>query len=193
MDLKLDILRTTGRATKPLTAELGRSLRESDLVLLEVEKGSKPEPLQKLRSRHHALAKAIAMGKSPGDAAILTGYSASRVSILLDDPTFQELLGFYRRIQDEAFKDMHEQLAALGTDAVEELHERLEANPEDFSNTMLLEIVTKTADRTGYGPQTKTTNVNLHVGVAARMEAARKRVGAVLRGNIEDAEIVPGE
>jgi len=194
MDLKLDIVRTTGRAKAPLSAELGRELGESDLALAELEFGSAPEPISKLRAKHHALARALASGMSQNDAAIVSGYSVSRVSILRSDPAFQELEAFYRRDTVEAYRDMHGMLAALGEDAVAELHERLEAEPDKFSNSMLLEITTKMADRTGYGPaSSSTTNVNLNVGVADRMEAARqrrKKIMAQVNGQAVDAEII---
>lgn len=190
MELKLDTVRLRGRAAVPLEATLGRALTEADLVLTQLDYSDGPRRIEKLRSKHHALARAIASGMTQGDAAIVAGYSQCRVSILMGDPTFQELVAFYRRDIDGAYRDMHHMLSALGQDAVEELHERLEEAPDDFSNSMLLEIATKMADRTGYGPSSQTTNVNLNVGVADRMEAARLRRKRVL-AQIEDAEEVP--
>lgn len=189
MELKLDVVRTRGRAAVPLTAEVGRPLAESDLLLLETERGVQAKPLTQLRAKHHALARALASGMSEGQAALTAGYSLSRVSVLKDDPAFQQLMAFYRRDQQEAYRDFHERLADIGTDAVDILHERLEEDPGEFSNTFLLELVTKTADRTGYGPSSKTTNVNVNIGVAQRLEAARKRRLSVMR-DTEDAEIL---
>jgi hypothetical protein len=50
---------------------------------------------------------------------------------------------------------------------------------------MLLEIVKTLADRTGYGPATKNTQVNLNVGIATTLERARQRV-------IEHLDAAPG-
>jgi hypothetical protein len=40
----------------------------------------------------------------------------------------------------------------------------------------LTELVKMGADRTGFGPQSKSTNVNVTVDFGARLEAARRRV-----------------
>ena len=67
---------------------------------------------------------------------------------------------------------MHNRLATLGATAVEELQERLEDKPEDFSNKELRELVESTMDRSvapakggpkgpsGSGGQPLSINVN---------------------------------
>ena len=113
------------------------------------------------------------------DAALACGYVISRVSILKSDPAFQELLVFYREDTDRAYRDMHERMAGLSRDAVDELHARLESDIEaeekKISVGQLLEIAKMGADRTGHGPQSSQT-VNVNVGIANRLEAARRRV-----------------
>lgn len=178
MDVGLDIFRTTGRAAKPCTATRVRELDESDLVLLGEEKGSKAPALKRLGERHHALARALASGMAPGEAAIVCRYDSSRVSILLDDPAFRELLVFYRESVNEKYLGLHEQLGGLAGDAAEELADRLEQEPEKFSVGQLMEVVKMGADRTGHGPQSSTTNVNVNVDLASRLQEARKRVAA---------------
>src|SRR5690348_6944168 len=96
-------LRTAGRAAKAVSASVIRELDETDLALLADEKGSKAAPLKRISERHHALARCLASGMAPGNAAITCGYAPSRVSILLDDPAFQELLAFYRADVNEKY------------------------------------------------------------------------------------------
>lgn len=179
MDLSLELAppRTRGRAPAHIEIEGTRPLRPDDLVLLGEEKGSTLNPIKRLSERHHALAKAIASGVKPGEAGIICGYSNSRVSILQADPSFKELVKFYTEQKDAQYLEMHERIAGLSVDALEELRERLEEDPDSFSNGLLLDLVTKMADRSGNGPSTTSTqNVNVNVNLADRLQAARERV-----------------
>lgn len=171
-------LRIMGRATRPLTAVQVRPLDECDLALLGEEKGTKPTPLKRLSERHHALARCLASGMSEGEAAITCGYVGSRVSVLKADPAFQELLAFYRQGVEGKYLDMHGVLAGLSLDAAVELRERLEADMQADEKTLstgqLIELTKLGADRTGFGPQSSQVNVN--VDLAGRLQAARERV-----------------
>lgn len=179
MELDLDLpFRTRGRAARPIIASVVRPLDRADLVLLQEEKGSQASALKRLSERHHALARNLASGMAPGEAGILCGYSNSRVSILQDDPAFKELVEFYRRDVEHQYRDLHTRLSGLALDAAEELAERLEEDASSFSIGQLMETVKMGADRTGFGPQSSSTNVNVNVDLAGRLEAARKRVAA---------------
>lgn len=176
MNLPLDIIRTTGRAqAAPPTMEPLGEIAVSDLALLSEEKGSRPPPLKRLRDRHHALARVLASGKSEAEAAAIVGYDISRVSILKNDPAFNELLEFYRADVNRAYASMHEQLAGLSLDAVTELRERLEEAPEKLSVAQLVELTKMGADRTGFGPSQKVEQ-NVNINLASRLEEARRRV-----------------
>lgn len=174
MDLNLETLRTRGRARK-LTAAVERPLREADLRMLEVEKGVAPAPIAKIRERHHALARCLADGLSEAEAAIACGYSASRISILKADPTFQELVKFYTSEVNERYFGLHDAMAELGVDSVRELQDRLEESPDEFTVKELREIAAFAADRTGHGPSSK-QEVSHTVNFGERLEAARQRI-----------------
>jgi hypothetical protein len=178
MELDLDVFRTRGRAPRPVAATVVRELEGGDLALLAEEKGSQPTALKRLSDRHHALARNIAGGMEHGEAGLMSGYVASRVSILLSDPAFKELVEFYRRDVNAQYRDLHQRLSGLALDAAEELAERLEVEPEKVSIGQLLEITKMGADRTGFGPQSSTTNLNVNVDLASRLQAARERVKA---------------
>lgn len=191
LDLDIQGLTAPGRRSTPLRAEVQRPLRDSDLALLAADRGTTAPALKRISERHHALARNLAAGLSPGEAAVVIGMCASRVSVLQGDPAFQELLQFYRSEKDASFADMYEQLAGLSKDALLLMRERLEDSPEDFSNPQLLEIVTKLADRSGYGPTSTQQNLNVNVDIASRLEVARKRARAAARGEI--IEVQDGE
>jgi hypothetical protein len=176
MDLDFDSPRILGRAAAPPLAELVRELTPADLALLETERSTKAPALKQLRDSHHSLARCLASGMKPAEASLVTGYSLSRISILQADDSFQELLTFYRSTKDEIFADLHARMATLSLEAEAELRERLHESPESFSPGMLLEIVKTLADRTGHGPSSKSTVLNLNVDLAGRLERARARV-----------------
>lgn len=176
MDLDLDTIRTRGRALRPLTATYVRDLDEADVAALGTEVGTKAPALKRLSDRHHALARAISSGLPAGEAALITGYDISRVSILQGDPAFQELLAFYRDEKDKAFRNVQDKLAGLASDVIDEIQTRVEDEPEKIPMGQLIQLAQFAADRSGNGPQSSTTNLNVNVGLAERLEAARKRV-----------------
>lgn len=177
MDLELDIFRTTGRAPVPIVFERAGALTAADMAALSADRGTKPAPLVRLSQRHHSLARNLAAGMGVGEAAIICGYDISRVSILQSDPTFQELLKFYSHQVDAQYANLHESLSALSVDAAEELRQRLESDPTALSTGALIDIVKMSADRTGFGPQTK-SEVSVTVGMADRLRLARERVAS---------------
>ena len=190
MDIDFDSLRTRGRAPKAVNGAVVRALDATDLACLGAEKGSTASPLKRISERHHALARNLAGGMPEGEAAIVCGYDLSRVSILKADPTFQELLAFYRKDVQNAYRGLHDRLFGLAMDAVEELSDRLEQTPETLSVGQLIEVAKMGSDRTGFGPQSQQTNVNVNVDLASRLEAARKRVAerraTTIEGTIND-------
>ena len=191
LDLDLGLTpRTRGRAAKPLTVTVERELGDADIEHLNtVERGSTAPPIAKLRDRHHALAKCIAQGMKDGEAAIMCDYDQSRVSILKSDPAFQELVAFYRKNVEEQYYGMHERLAGVAKDALIEISDRMEANPDDFSVGQLMELTKLGADRTGYGPSS-TTKVDVRHGIADKMDAARKRALELRRSDTIDGSAV---
>ena len=167
-DLGLDLdlgMRTAGRKHVEVGVEVLRELVPGDAEMANAERGSKAPEIKKLRDRHHALAKALATGTEEGEAAIMCGYSLSRVSILKDDPAFKELVAFYRKGQEEQYYGIHEKLAGVAGDALDEIQERLEAKPDEFSIGQLMDLTKLGADRTGHGPSSSTT-VDVRHGLA---------------------------
>jgi len=176
MTLDLEIARTTGRARREIPASVVRELTVEDLAALGTEKGAKPTALKRLSERHHALARLLASGKPPGEAAAILNYDQSRVSILQADPTFSELVLFYKQeVIEPAYRDFHSKLSSLAEDAVDLLADRIAEDPDSVSSSLALEITKAAADRTGFGPSSQTTQVNVNVNLADRLKIARDR------------------
>lgn len=155
-----------------------RELRESDLALLATERHVAPSHVQRISSRHHALARSLASGMPAIEAALCTGYTTSRISVLKADPAFQELIAHYTKVEGDVAADLGQRMATLGVEAAEVLAERLETTPESFANDELSDLMKVAADRTGHGPASRTTNVNVNVNLGDRLRAARERAAS---------------
>lgn len=182
-DLNLDLAMPRvgpGRQAKEVSVEFVRELTAEDLRTPPTQVQT-AAPIKALRDTHHALARLLATGMSEHEASLQTGYSPSRISILKADPTFMELLEFYRERGEGAVSDFRERMAVVGLTALAELGERLEEKPEDFSPALLKDIVKDMADRTGHAPQKGPSQVtNINIGLSERMAAARERTAQAL-------------
>lgn len=159
--------RLKGRVRRPTPDAVKlRELTSADLALLEGEGNrttSSSKPIARLNQRHHGLARALAGGMKDTEAAIVTGYDPSRISILKGDPTFRALVDFYRENLDKVFTDLHEKMAGLSAEAADRLRDLLENDENVLSATVLLDILKATADRTGYAPKTQVEVKTLHL------------------------------
>lgn len=162
--------------TEPLVFSVARELTADDLALAErTDKQATTPPLKQLRARHHAIAKALADGMRPGVVAATYGYSNSRISILMNDPSFKELVAHYRAEAHYDSAVIRQRLTALGVDALDALQERLDDEDVQVPTGQLLKIAELALDRTGHGKKAE-TEVNVFVGLADRLRAARERV-----------------
>jgi len=118
------------------------------------------------------------------EVSYYTGYTPERVYQLCQDPAFQNLVEVHRKELRDANLEVTQRLGNLAVDVIQTLHERVLENPEEVTTSQLTEIAKTTLDRIGYGPQTKSTNVNVNVDMAGRLEAARRR--AQLLGPLAD-------
>jgi hypothetical protein len=172
--------RTRGRAVVIPTVLSMRELEPTEVEeFLARERGTKANPLQRLSSRHRKLAHYIASGATVTEAAMAFGMTVSRVSLLKQDQTFQELITFYQNTTDEARQDLQEVLEGLSLDALTALIDRLEETPDEFSTGELMSLAKMTADRSGHAP-TKKVEQNININVGARLDQARERARAKL-------------
>lgn len=170
-------------------------LTHADIAVLSQEPkgwqgfGGPQTPLQRLTERHHALARLIAAGTPPGQAAVIVGRTANNVAILQNDPSFCELVDFYAQEVNAEYRTMQAQMAGLGEDAVAELRRRLEDDDavKEMGAAFLLDVVTKIADRTGNGPTSTTKQeVNVTLDLSARMKAARQAAQTAIEAQAID-------
>jgi hypothetical protein len=176
--------RTRGRAATPITVELVGELTPSDLALLATERQIKAPALVRLRDRHHALARALASGMKPAEAAMMTGYDISRISILQSDPTFAQLVSDYKTISDGVYADFVERTNLLSLTAVENLQTMLENDESPLPASMQLEIAKFAADRTGHAPVQKNVQVNVNANLGDRLTAARRRLAQTVEATV---------
>ncbi len=145
------------------------------------------QDLKHIRESHHRVARLLAMGTPDVEAAYLTNYDISRVRYLRTNPAFQELLAYYGGEVKETWSDFVENAAELSKDLMAEVKRRLDEKPEEFTLTMINELLKTTADRSGNAPTTKNINLNVNTGAADRLARARNRLN---QATTLDGEVV---
>lgn len=124
------------------------------------------------------------MGQSPGDCARILRYDPSRVSILQGDPSFQAMVEYYSTVKDEEFRQHAAKLSDLNETVIDELQERIEVEPENFTPSQLTELLKVTADRTGLGPTSTVRHTHLAV-TASDLDAIKSRLAGDSTGRVE--------
>lgn len=125
-----DLIPSRGAIAESLLLEVRRPLEPEDFTRLgEAPKVNVPV-LQKLRAVHHRQAQLLAQGKTLREVAVIVGCTPQRLTQLLRDPTFTELVSFYSdSVMVAAIEDgarMRDKLVDVGEMAVDELRQRLE-------------------------------------------------------------------
>jgi hypothetical protein len=138
---------------------------------------SRKTSLRRITDRHHAMARAIALGATTAEIAVIYNMSTVWVNGLKADPAFRELVAFYARADDLTMRTTVQRMASVANDAIDLIEERLENEEtrDKVSIGQALEIAKTFADRTGNGPQSTSVQINVHAGLADRMAAARRR------------------
>jgi hypothetical protein len=152
-----------GRRGKPSTPPmLVREITEDDLPGIISSPAPPPgdQPMKRLRHTHHLAARCLAEGRSLVETSAITGYTPARLGQLKNDPTFTELMNYYQAQVETKWLNVHERLATLGIALTEELQQRLEEEPEKFTNEELRKWAETALDRSGFGPS-RTQNVNV--------------------------------
>lgn len=137
-----------------------------------------------LRESHYRIIRLHAMGLRNFEICDITGYSESRVSLILSSPAAKEQTALLRREMDA------EAVTATAEEARVDLQTRrlaktqrldallaAEATGEFLPMTAYNAIISDLEDR--YGTPRKSTNVNLHADFASDLEAAIARSEAV--------------
>lgn len=159
LDIRNQAIARRSSRQEPWQVEYARDLGPEDLALLHsgiVQAPQDPKaPLASLREPHHMLARLLAEGKSVVEVSAITGYSTSRIRTLQMDPAFKELMAHYEETIVFAEADVQAQIKHVALTAGSILQERLETDPDSFSNKDLKDLFQTGLDRIGHGPTTK--------------------------------------
>lgn len=137
----------------PINLEVLRELTPEDLTAKKVPATVVRRDLDQVRAIHHAQARMLAQGLKVGMVAASLGTSRATLESLLQDPTFQDLVSYYRDQLDVVYISMHDKAALVARMALGELQERLEVTPSKFSDNQLRELAIAMMDRTELPPK----------------------------------------
>lgn len=176
---------TRPRAVTVIGAEL---LSYSDLDRLTERRGVGGARLKNVRQVHHKIARMMAAGMSNVEISAVVGFHHSRLSILRNDPAFQELLVHYENEEEEIWHDVREQAAELGTTAVQEIHQRILEHPEKVATRDLIAVMEKGLDYGGKKPPARTENLHAHTTLEQlqKIKEGRKENVSVRGGHAGD-------
>src|SRR5215471_4682827 len=146
-----------------LVMEVERPLEPEDIAMLALEPAPTKAPaLKRIRDSHHALARIVASGVSNVEASNITGFDSTYISILKGDPTFNELLAFYKENEATIQAELRDRMVTMALDVGQELRDRVLHTPESIEFNDLRNLFKDLADRTGHG-SSQTINQNLNV------------------------------
>lgn len=114
----------------------------------------------KMRVRHHAIARLMAVGRKPAEIARIMDVSPASIAMLERSPAFQALLLEYMNMADKEAIDSYVRLKVLGNLGIDALTQKVVESPGDFKPGELVKLVEMAADRTGLGPTSKQVTLN---------------------------------
>lgn len=169
-----------------------RELTREDLARLQQPRHKAPT-IARIMDSHHRVARLFASGLRPHQVADKSGYSTARITVLLSDPGFRNLIQEYRNSVDESWRQELDEFYELAVKnkmtaermIADHLENAQQPDAEPVALKTLIAIVADRADRTGHGKKTTVTQV--HVDLGARLERARARAQA-----LPDPKIIEG-
>lgn len=170
-----------GRLTPPPVEFTVRAITRDDLPRLAQPRDKTATYPQRLRESHHRIAEYVAAGFDLTAVAMLTGYSFNRVSQLCQSPAMVELIAILRESMTgrrlevvDAFRDLEANNLLVAERQIADHLAEADERGELLSIGELEKLAKSRADRI-YGK--KSTNLNINVDFAARLEAAIQRSG----------------
>ena len=138
--------------------------------------------IARFKDSHHQIARMFAAGMTPTMISRHTGYSSRRLSLYWRDPTFQELIAEYAKLEIEELQVSGDTYAALAMNnmiaAERQLADKIE-EADELGETLptreLLAISADRADRFGYSK--RNTQVNINLDLASQIDRAIDRSG----------------
>lgn len=190
------IANSRGRKAKPLSMAYLRDLSASDLAILAdtPNKGVTTPPVQRLRHSHHLIARLKAEGRRDVEIAAWTGYSQSRLSILNNDPAFQELIAYYKLNAEACYVGVHEKLAEVGQLALEEVRDRLldEDRVDKMPTELLMKIMGDAFERSVAPAKGPARGSNGPTAIAVNVQFVEPQASSrVIEGTTDDVSALP--
>ena len=171
-----------GKLASPPRILAVRVLTRDDLARLKSTEQRVTPRVKGFRDTHHRLARLVAAGLRNEEILRITGYSTARLASLKQDPAFLELVAQYRERVDAAFVEAQDEFYETSVSnmlraerQIEEHLDRADDEGELIPLKTLMGLTSDRADRFGYGKRTTQTNVN--IDFAAKLEAINKRRG----------------
>jgi hypothetical protein len=188
---------TKGKLAKPVLIGLARELSPEDTPQLRAPRAV--PKVRKFREAHHRLAMLMAQGHDGASIMKLTGYSSGRISSLGQDPAFQDLVAQKRALvekdQLDADATYREEILRARMAAIRHVNQYIEETDE-LDETIPIRVALSlsefTADRTGFGKHTTSTNQNVNWTVTLE-ERIRKfnRLKTVPEIGVKPLAVVP--
>lgn len=154
-----DLIPARGRVPKPVVFEVVRELEPQDLLRLADGPMVRVPPIQRVTARHHRQAQLIAEGRAHVEIAAIVGTTPQRLTQLMKDPTFLELVAHYHDqvmvTQMEDGQRLRAKLVDVAEVALDEIAERLsdEGKIKSIHISELRKVVELGADRTVAPPK----------------------------------------
>jgi hypothetical protein len=152
--------------------------------------------IERFRFSHHNVAMMFAMGMTAQEIARKTGFTQRRLLILLNDPTFKELIDHYQNRHfermEQALPNAIEDMEFVRVAAVRKMKEAIEESDdggEPITLQNLIRMHAEMADRTGYSKHTLKTVVN--VSFAESLDRAIERSGKRPELMVIEGEALP--
>jgi hypothetical protein len=125
--------------------------------------------VRRFREAHHRVAMLIAQGHKLDDVCKLTGYSASRISTLSQDPAFVDLVAQKRALveqdQLDADSEYRKEIMRARMASIRHVNQYIDETDE-LDETLPIRVALAinefAADRTGFGKHTSSTNTNVN-------------------------------
>lgn len=149
--------------------------------------------IERFRESHHAVARMLAAGMSPNMVRQRTGRSIRSLTLLMQDPSFRELVAVYSERIEEKWDEHVDQYLDLGMGnmirAESLIRDKLEADDE-VPITVLDRISQGRADRFGYS-KNSTLRVEHDFSSALDRAIARSDKAKLVNGQASELPPVP--
>lgn len=135
--------------------------------------------VERLRPRHHEIARLMAAGLKDGEIGELLSVSLQHLHRLRRSPAFQHLLAYYMASRDAETLDLRARIEHAASLGLERVQERLEDDEHQIPIGALRDIAFGLLDRAGFNPTTKVASVAATLSAADLRQLKEVRDAAI--------------